>query len=151
MRFPRSAPLWTRSKLDVFVTDNQGRFVRDLSRDDFEIVEDGRPQTIQSFSLVDLPADDAPATAPAPALSVPPDVHSNIRREGRLYVILMDSPSTHSPPGVSGGGTYTVLTRRVMREFVEQAVGPNDLVAVVHTHGTSTDAQTFTSPCARPS
>jgi VWFA-related protein len=116
-----------------------------LSQDDFAIVEDDRPQTIQSFSLVDLPADDAPTVTPAPALSIPPDVHSNTRREGRLYVILMDSPSTHAPPGPAGGVTYTALTRRVMREFVEQAVGPNDLVAVVHTHGTTTDAQTFTT------
>jgi hypothetical protein len=33
--------------VDVFVTDREGRFVRDLTQDDFELLEDGEPQAIQ--------------------------------------------------------------------------------------------------------
>jgi Ca-activated chloride channel homolog len=34
----------------VTVTDRSGAIVRDLTRDDFEVVEDGRPQTVVQFS-----------------------------------------------------------------------------------------------------
>jgi hypothetical protein len=36
---------------DVVVRDRNGRFVPDLSKDDFELLEDGRPQKIVSFVL----------------------------------------------------------------------------------------------------
>src|SRR5262245_4058602 len=49
--------------VDAIVTDGQGRFVRDLTKDDFQIFEDGKPQPVATFSLVDLPIDSAP-TAP---------------------------------------------------------------------------------------
>jgi Ca-activated chloride channel family protein len=37
--------------LGVTVTDRRGNIVTDLSRDDFQIIEDGRPQTLQYFAL----------------------------------------------------------------------------------------------------
>src|SRR5688572_16391904 len=42
-------------EVDALVTDKEGRFVRDLRQEDFQIFEDGRPQTIASFALVDIP------------------------------------------------------------------------------------------------
>ena len=45
--------------VDVLVTDNDGRFVRDLTKDDFEVFEDGQPQTIANFSVVDIPIERA--------------------------------------------------------------------------------------------
>ena len=41
--------------VDVVVTDDQGNFVTNLSRDDFEVFENGRPQKIDTFSLVNIP------------------------------------------------------------------------------------------------
>lgn len=41
--------------LDVTVVDAQGRSVSDRTREDFEILEDGIPQTIRNFSPVDSP------------------------------------------------------------------------------------------------
>src|SRR5688500_5615185 len=42
-------------EVDVRVTDAQGRFVRDLAAADFQVFEDGKPQKIAAFSLVDIP------------------------------------------------------------------------------------------------
>ena len=42
-------------EVDVRVTDSKGNFVRDLTKDDFQILEDGKPQTVAAFSLVDIP------------------------------------------------------------------------------------------------
>src|SRR3982751_1432301 len=41
--------------VDAIVTDDQGNFVAGLSKDDFEVREDGRPQTIDMFTIVDIP------------------------------------------------------------------------------------------------
>jgi len=50
-------------EIDANVTDAQGRFVRALTRDDFQVVEDGKPQTLSAFSMVDIPV-----TRPDPPL-----------------------------------------------------------------------------------
>lgn len=41
--------------LDVAVFDRQGRYVRDLTKDNFEVLEDGRPQSIALFRNEDIP------------------------------------------------------------------------------------------------
>ena len=41
--------------VDVVVTDELGQFVTGLTRDDFEVFEDGKPQKIDTFSLVEIP------------------------------------------------------------------------------------------------
>ena len=40
------------------VVDAQGNFVRNLRREDFQILEDNRPQRVTIFDLVDIPAGD---------------------------------------------------------------------------------------------
>ena len=42
-------------EIDATVTDVQGRFVRGLTKDDFELIEEGEQQTISAFTAVDLP------------------------------------------------------------------------------------------------
>src|ERR1051325_2461131 len=76
--------------VDTIVTDAMGNFVNGLSKDDFEVREDGKPQTIEIFSMLDIPLErrDRFLFLDRP---VPSDVRSN--REafaGRLYVILLD-------------------------------------------------------------
>jgi hypothetical protein len=41
--------------VDAVVTDQQGNFVGNLKKEDFEIFEDGKPQKIDTFSLVEIP------------------------------------------------------------------------------------------------
>ena len=50
-------------QLPVRVLDARGNFVRDLKAPDFQVYEDGQPQTISNFRLVDFP----PVNAKAPA------------------------------------------------------------------------------------
>src|SRR5688572_13710372 len=50
-------------EVDVFVTDREGRFVRSLTQDDFELVENGKAQEIRTFSVIDLPVDVASAAS----------------------------------------------------------------------------------------
>ena len=120
--------------VDVVVTDRDGNPVRDLTREDFEIVEHGKSQTIRTFSLIDLPFEEPAALAARRAREVERDVVTNTAPEGRTYVLLVD-----------GGATVDLKARHVAERWLDEAVQPFDRVAVVHMHGTYKDAQTFTS------
>ena len=57
-------------EIDVRVFDSEGRFVTDLTRDDFELLEDGVPQPLQTLFLVGSPHTDA-GGLPPDAVSAP--------------------------------------------------------------------------------
>ena len=124
-------------EIDANVTDAQGRFVRALTRDDFQVVEDGKPQTLTAFSMVDIPIErmDPPLFSKT---AIPPDVVTNRKPfEGRVFVLVLDDLNTRF--------TRTARTRAAARQFVERYVGANDLVAVVNTSGYGKSMQDFTS------
>ena len=81
---------------DVRVVDRDGNFVRGLKREDFQLTEDGKPQKINTFGMVDIPV--APIRRPAfmgpDALPIEADVVSNEQvLDGRLYLILLERHS----------------------------------------------------------
>jgi VWFA-related protein len=124
-------------EIDASVTDAQGNFVRNLTRDDFQIVEDGKPQTLTAFSMVDIPI-----TRPDPPLFsktvIPPDVVTNRTPfEGRVFVLVLDDLNTRI--------NRTARTRQAARQFVERYIAANDIVAVVNTSGYGKAMQDFTS------
>src|SRR5918996_1404416 len=63
-------------EVDAIVTDAAGKPVSDLTAGDFEVLEDGKPQKISAFSLVNIPIEraDRPLFAAAP---IERDVQSN--------------------------------------------------------------------------
>ena len=77
-------------EIDAVVTDEQGNFVRNLTKDDFQVVEDGQPQTVSAFASVDIPIEraDPPLFAKN---AIPPDVATNRTPfQGRVFVIVID-------------------------------------------------------------
>jgi len=124
-------------EVDALVTDQQGQFVRNLSKEDFLVFEDGKRQTISTFSLVDIPIEryDRPLFSPRP---IERDVQSNERPfDGRVYVVILDD--------LHVAAQRTARVRTAARQFIEQRLGANDLMAVIFTGGRSQDAQEFTS------
>ena len=123
--------------VDAVVTDERGNFVSGLTRDDFEVFEDGKPQKIDMFSYVELPVEppDRFVFINRPVTS---DARSNRRAfDGRVYVIVLDDLDI-SP--LRGG-----LVRDAARNFVERHLGANDMAAVVYTSGRTDATQDFTS------
>jgi VWFA-related protein len=119
-------------EVDVRVTDSKGNFVRDLTKDDFQIFEDGKPQAVAAFSLVDVPVDPS-----SQVVSIEPDVQSNERRfGGRVYAMLLDDANT--------APDRTSRTKNAARRFVEQHLGANDVMAILFT-SLGEPAQEFTS------
>ncbi len=123
-------------EVDARVTDAQGNVVADLTANDFEVLEDGKPQQVASFSLVDLPIERAERPLFA-AAAIPPDVQSNDGREGRIYLFVLDD--LHTDP------TRANRVKAAARRFIEQNFGVNDLAAVVYTGGRAQDSQDFTN------
>jgi VWFA-related protein len=124
-------------EVDAGVFDRQGRFVNDLTRDDFQVLEEGVPQEVSAFSLVNIPIERAerPLFARNP---IEPDVVSNATPfEGRVYVLVLDDLQT--------APLRTPLVRRAAQQFIEQAMAANDMAAVVYTSGRGEAGQEFTS------
>jgi VWFA-related protein len=124
-------------EVDAFVTDQQGRFVRDLKKEDFQVLEDRQPQTISAFTLVDIPIERAtrPLFAAQP---IDPDVKTNAQAfDGRVYILVLDDAHVQfqHTPGVKAAA----------RRFIEQNLGANDLMAVVHVQGRAENSQEFTN------
>jgi VWFA-related protein len=123
--------------VDVLVTDGQGRFVHDLTRDDFQVFEDGKRQTIANFSVVDIPIEraDRPLYSTEP---IEPDVESNEKPfEGRIYVLVLDDLHVDA--------LRSQNVKAAARQFIERRLGANDVMAVVQAGGRSDAGQEFTS------
>src|SRR5678816_339184 len=62
--------------LDVVVRDKKGRPVKDLTVDDFEVLEDGTRQKIESFRLVSRDVPTRPGATDKPAAAASADFRS---------------------------------------------------------------------------
>ena len=110
-------------EVDARVVDANGEPIRGLTKQDFKVLEDGVQQDVSTFSVVDLaPPQIGESTA---AATVKPDAATNVRSSasGRTYLIVFDALQV-SP-------VRTLVVRKLLREFIERNVGPDDLVGVV--------------------
>src|SRR3954465_8229896 len=124
-------------EVDAVVTDRQGGIVRDLKKEDFQAREGGKCRGFTNFSLADIPVDrdNRPLFAASP---IEPDVKTNAKPfDGRVYVMVVDD--LHTRFGRS------IRVKAAAKQFIERRLGANDLMAVVHTAGSSEANQEFTS------
>lgn len=132
----------TLVQVDAVVTDSKGRYVSDLTADDFAVYEDGKPQTITNFSYVrvssPLPAGAKPEGKPSPK-SLPPAPSAPVRPEDirRTIVLMVDDL------GLSF--ETMAFVRSSLRKFVERQMEPGDLVAVCRTAAGTGSLQQFTT------
>ena len=78
--------------LDVVVTNHKGETITDLRREDFSIVEDGKPQSLSAFD--EHSRRNAP---PAELPTLPPNVYSNmqaVKPSDSVNVLLIDLLNT---------------------------------------------------------
>src|SRR5215203_737500 len=119
---------------DVAVFDKRGRFVEDLRPEQFELQVDGRTQAVTFFERVragsrseaaQLSA--AKARGLAPERTAGPNLPASMESAGRLIFFFVDDLHLSN---ASMGRARTSLQR-----YVEQAMNPNDQVAVVSASG----------------
>jgi VWFA-related protein len=123
-------------EVDIVVTDRQGNLVRDLKKEDFQVLEDNKAQQIATFTTVDIPVERADR-ALFEESPIEPDVKTNEKPfDGRVYVMVIDDLHTRF------GRTNRVKV--AAKQFIERRLGANDLMAIVHTSGPSDGSQEFT-------
>ena len=142
---PQETPQRFRSGVEivevaVLARDRDGRPVADLRRDEIEITEAGVPQQVVAFEHISIPP-----TTPSEVNDPPPlvrDVASNEdAAAARVFVMVLDGNhvAAHRARNV----------RATARQFVEQHVGPADIVAVLAPGSVAAATQDFTTDKAR--
>jgi VWFA-related protein len=112
---------------DVIARDSNGRFVADLAKDNFTLLEDGVPQEIASFALVHggrtftaLTA----APAPVPEGIVLPSARRPVAESaGRVVLIYVDDMHFEAE--------YTPHVRRLIDTLVNNLLHEGDMAAMV--------------------
>lgn len=128
-------------QVDAVVTKD-GKPVRDLKAEDFEIYEDGHKQEISSFAFISnvgTSSTSQPATTKPQATALPPAYSKPLRPNDprRVIALVVDDL------GLSVQSMAAV--RKQLRKFVDQQLAPNDLVAIIRTGGTVGALQQFTN------
>ena len=121
-------------RVDAIVTDRQGNPVVDLKAADFEVLEDGKPQTIESFRFVKTDGN-APVETTRAIRTRTDEERAAANEDARIFVFFLDD--YHVRLGNSMGA------RKPLVEFVQNNVGPGDLLAVMYPL-TPLDAVTLT-------
>jgi VWFA-related protein len=133
-------------RIDAVVTDRDGRIVSDLTAADFEVRQDGKPQTVTFAQFVPVltgpePAARAESVVPsAPTGSpLPPAPLASIKKEEvqRTFALVVDDL------GLSVESVQQM--RRALHDFVDRELRPTDLVALVRTGGSGGAVQSFTT------
>jgi VWFA-related protein len=117
--------------VDVVVTDDQGRPVRGLTRDDFQLLEDGKAKPITNFSAfagLDRPATTGgsaatPATSTAPLLAAEGTSSTEGTPPPRKFIFFIDEMSLSQP-------TARKLKRELDRIFMT-TMRPGDEAMIV--------------------
>lgn len=132
-------------QIDVVVTKN-GKSIKDLKAEDFEIFEDGRRQEITSFAYVSNVTNSAGALAEAGTTSSkdtnassdrksPPPIATEISRRRIAFVVDDYGLSAQSMTDV----------KRQLRKFIDEQLDPNDLIAIIRTSRARRELPHFTN------
>ena len=109
------------------VFDKQGNFVKDLTRDNFELRIDGKPRPIEAFELITAGSDEESQLAAARGATT-----VNLKRpvpldRGRIVFFYVDDlhMDVASFP----------MARKVISNFIEKEMGQNDQAAIASASG----------------
>ena len=126
-------------EVDVSVLDKDRRPVRGLTKFDFMVLEDGRPQEIVSAVEINVPE---PLETPATWMrEVAPDVKANLASSDRLIVLVLDDAQVRMQPAMNQA------VKEIGRRIIDR-LGPADLASVVFTRDNKA-AQPFTADRSR--
>jgi VWFA-related protein len=112
-------------RVDVSVTGRDDKAVEDLKAEDFEVEEDGLPQTVETAQFIRLDGQVPPSNKEAIDIrSLEHGRREAAREDVRVFVIFLDDYHVDKAPQI------TIPVRRALEEFVKQ-LGPFDVAAVM--------------------
>jgi len=122
-------------RIEVMVTEKRGRAREGLKREDFVVLEDGKPQEIVQFQAFARPQQGAP-TESAPSAAAPADVPEALL-PARYVVLVIDD--------IHLAFSSLVRVQKALARFITEDLGPEDQVALVTTSGAKALSQEFTA------
>jgi VWFA-related protein len=117
-------------RVDVVATDKSGELVPNLTASDFEILEDGKRQTIETFRLLAL---DSGGSREVAIDNSAFDDEEAARDEVRVFGIFLDDYH------VSREGGRTAADQ--LAQFIERELAPSDMIGIMHPHMLLTDVR----------
>ena len=111
-------------RVDVIVTDRQGNPVTDLKLEDFEITEDGKPQKAETFRLVKIDTETAPAYTSRAIRSRNDEETAAADENSRLFTIFLDDYHVRKETSMS--------VKKPVVEFIANQLAPGDLLGVMY-------------------
>ncbi len=112
----------TLKLIQVYVTDKDGKPVRDLTSEEFSLFDNGRPVTISAFERHDLAAAPTGVASPAPEAAAAPEPVETPTLN-RKFVILFDF-AFNTVSGVKA-------SLDAARHFIDTEVQPEDELAFI--------------------
>jgi VWFA-related protein len=113
----------------VVVRDTQGRAVSNLSKNDFQVFDNGKPQTITGFTIIKRATETSVtnSSAPSPEAADSPAVSQPTSPPQRFVVFLFDDYNL----------TFSDLpnAQQAAIKALDSALGPTDVAAVLSTSG----------------
>lgn len=110
-------------RLDAYVSAD-GHPVTDLTADDFEVLEDDQPQKVENFEFIEARGSGPVTTVGAPTPSSTQDQRTAAQDPGaRIFVLFLD----YWHVGLDG----SARSAGPVAAFLDQVVGPNDLVGIM--------------------
>ena len=133
-------------QVDALVTDAQGHLVDNLTKADFEIRQDGKPQSITNFSYINTRpalgaakavAPPARGKKPADNPGAPPPVPLRPDKALRAFAFVVDD--------LALAFDNVSAVRNAIAKFVDQEMQPGDIAAVIRTGSGSGALEQFTT------
>ena len=112
---------------DVMVFDKQGKFVKDLTRDNFELRIDGKPRPIEAFEVITAGSDEESQLAAARGATTVNTKSPVPLDRGRIVFFYVDDfhmTAADFP-----------MARKAISQFIEKEMGQNDQVAIASATG----------------
>jgi VWFA-related protein len=114
----------TLVRVDAFVADARGRAIDTLKASDFDLREDGVPQTIDGVRFVRAAGRAAGPVSATPVVSDADEQREGLRPGVRLFAIYLDE--YHITPGAAADRARASINR-----FINDELGPHDLLVVM--------------------
>ena len=112
-------------RVDVIVSDKQGNPVNDLRAEDFEVTEDGKPQKVQTFKLINVTENAGVGSDPPRQIRSVIDEQTEAARDDvRLFAVFLDDYHVRLD--------NSMRTREVLAQFVENQLGPADMAGIMY-------------------
>src|SRR5262245_12454050 len=112
-------------RVDVIVDDRKSQPVINLSQSDFEVFEDGKPVSVEQFTLVKVDGNPRPGAPPPSEIKSRNDEELIANRDDvRVFVFFLDDYHVRR--------VNSMTVRDPLTRFVQNQLRPNDIVALMY-------------------